>query len=71
MTATSPRIVKCPVCQSDEFIHHDVRASLLYSCRNCSHEWQISPADEPLAADPAVVEPARMPTAGTKRPRTR
>jgi hypothetical protein len=85
MTATIQHIVTCPVCQSDEFIHHDVRASLVYSCRNCSHEWQISPADEPPAGDPAVVEPAtmppagdtavveppRMPPAGAKRPRKR
>jgi len=73
MTATtSAHVVKCPVCESNgEMIHHDLRASLVYSCRNCSHEWQINPADEPLERDPAVAEPARMPSAGTKRPRKR
>jgi len=72
MTARIAHIVKCPVCQSNgEMIHHDVRASLVYSCRNCSHEWQINPADEPLEGDRAVAEPARMPSAGTKRSRKR
>jgi hypothetical protein len=68
MTAKIAHIIRCPVCQSNgEMIHHDVRASLVYSCRNCSHEWQISPADEPLEGDPTVAEPARMPSAGIKR----
>jgi hypothetical protein len=72
MTGTITHIVTCPVCQSTgEMIHHDVRASLVYSCRACSHEWQINAADEPLDGDPAVAEPARMPSAATKRPRKR
>jgi hypothetical protein len=34
-------IVKCPVCDAEgDFLHHDVRSSLLYSCENCRHEWQ-------------------------------
>ena len=62
MTSTIAHIVKCPVCQANgEMIHHDVRASLVYSCRNCSHEWQINPADEPVDGDAAVTEPAGMP----------
>ena len=70
MTATIVHIVRCPVCWSNgEMIHHDIRASLDYSCRNCSHEWQIDPADEPLEGDP-LAEPARTPSARTKRPRT-
>ena len=28
-------------------LHHDVRASLLYSCQRCTHEWQIKPARYP------------------------
>jgi hypothetical protein len=72
MTATIAHTITCPICQSNgEMIHHDVRAPLVYSCRNCSHEWEIKPADEPAEGDPPVVEPARMPSAGTKRPRKR
>ena len=25
-------------------LHHDIRASLLYSYENCMHEWQLDPA---------------------------
>jgi hypothetical protein len=75
MTATITHIVRCPVCLSDgEMIRHDIRAALVYSCLNCSHEWQIDPAHEPLEGeerDPAVAEPAQMPPASTKRPRKR
>jgi len=71
MTATIVHTVKCPICQSNgEMIHHDVRAPLVYSCRNCSHEWEIKPADEPAEGDPTV-ERARVPSAVTKRPRKR
>jgi hypothetical protein len=70
MTATVVHVLRCPVCQSSgEMIHHDVRASLVYSCRYCSHEWQINQADEPLEDDPAVAQPSRMPPAGARRPR--
>jgi hypothetical protein len=80
MAGTIAHIVTCPICQSNgEMIHRDVRASLVYSCRNCSHEWQINPTDEPVEVegdragegDPAVPEPARLPSAGTLRPRKR
>jgi len=27
-------------------LHHDVRASLIYACQQCMHEWQIDPAEE-------------------------
>ena len=33
-------------------LHHDIRASLIYSCENCTHEWQIDRAEEPPQADP-------------------
>ncbi len=60
MTARILHIVRCPVCWSNgDMIHHDIRAPLDYSCRNCSHEWQIDPADEPLEGDPAVAVPPR------------
>ena len=53
MAGTIAHIVKCPICQSNgEIIHRDVRASLVYSCRNCSHEWQIDPTDEPVRRGP-------------------
>jgi hypothetical protein len=68
MTATIVHIVRCPVCWSNgEMIHHDIRAPLDYSCRNCSHEWQIDPADEPLEGTPPAPEPAQTPSPGTKR----
>lgn len=48
MTTTAPAIVRCPLCGLDcEVVHHDIRASLIYSCQACLHEWQIDPADEP------------------------
>ena len=38
-------IVTCPVCGSQgEMLHHDIRASLVYSCKNCLHEWELDPA---------------------------
>ena len=47
--------VRCPVCQSHgAMLHHDMRASLVYSCQQCLHAWQIDPAEEPLQADPTV-----------------
>ena len=45
-------IITCPVCGSHgEMLHHEVRASLVYSCRNCLHEWQLDPAEEPPSPD--------------------
>jgi len=71
MTTTAPPIVKCPVCGSQgSMLHHDIRASLVYSCENCLHEWQIDPADEPPEPAPTAAE--RLPTPfRTKRPRPR
>ena len=41
-------IITCPVCGSHgEMLHHDIRGSLVYSCKNCLHEWQLDPAEEP------------------------
>jgi hypothetical protein len=48
MTTTAPPIVRCPVCGAHgSMLHHDIRGSLVYSCKKCLHEWQIDPADEP------------------------
>ena len=69
MTATDPPIVRCPVCNSyGAMIHHDIRASLLYSCKNCMHEWQIDPAE--AEADPTVAELVGIPSARSEPPRT-
>jgi len=71
MTATAPPLVKCPVCESyGDMLRHDIRAPLVYSCRNCSHEWEIDPAEEPVPAVPTVAEGPRRPSARSKRPRT-
>jgi hypothetical protein len=70
MTATARAIIKCPVCESHgAMLHHDIRASLVYSCQKCMHEWEIDPAEEPPQADPTVAERPRMPSARTRRPR--
>jgi uncharacterized Zn finger protein len=55
-------VVKCPVCEAEgDFLHHDVRSSLLYSCENCLHEWQEDAEPErPADADqPSTPLPAR------------
>ena len=47
--------IECPVCQAHgAMLHHDIRSSLRYFCAQCEHEWEIDPADEPLAADPSI-----------------
>jgi hypothetical protein len=46
MSVTKARIIKCPLCGEGADLHHDIRASLVYSCQNCTHEWQIDPAEE-------------------------
>jgi len=62
MTVSDQPIIRCPVCRSyGAALRHDVRASLVYSCTYCLHEWQIEPWEEPLAAEPPVS--ARPPTA--------
>ena len=48
MTDAARTTIECPVCGSHGTrLHHDIRASLLYSCMECLHEWKIEPADEP------------------------
>ena len=71
MAITAKPNVQCPLCGSQGTrIHHDVRASLLYSCWECSHEWQIEPPEEPLQADPAIAERPRTssPTQRFRKP---
>ena len=69
MTATALSIIMCPVCGSTGvMLHHDIRASLVYSCVKCLHEWQIDPAEEPPQVDPTVAERPRTSSARTKRP---
>ena len=64
MTVIAPPIV-CPVCGSHgQRLHRDIRASLVYTCMACQHEWQIDPTAEP-EEDPAKVE--RLPLASTRR----
>jgi hypothetical protein len=47
--------IECPVCQSHgAALRHDIRASLLYFCQECQHEWQIHPKEEPIEADPTI-----------------
>ena len=70
MTATTPApIIKCPVCESHgAMLHHDIHASLVYSCQKCLREWEIDPAEELPQADPMMAERPRMPSARIKRP---
>lgn len=36
-------LIRCPVCAaSGAMIHHDLRSSLVYSCLNCTHEWEMA-----------------------------
>ena len=58
MTGTSrPIIIRCPVCGSDgPMVHHDIRASLTYSCEKCTHQWLIDLVEEPQQAFPGVAE---------------
>jgi hypothetical protein len=61
----APPVVKCPVCEAHgEILHHDIRASLIYSCRNCSHEWQIDPEEEPEQTESKV--PAERPQTSSR-----
>jgi hypothetical protein len=55
MSAANLPIIRCPVCQSHgATLHHDLRASLMYSCLYCLHAWQIAPAEAPPRADITV-----------------
>ena len=50
-------VITCPVCGSQgEMLHHDIRASLLYSCMNCLHEWQLDPAKAPPPPESRLLE---------------
>jgi len=70
MTVTAPPLIECPICGSQgKVLRHDIRASLVYSCQQCLHEWQIDPAEEPPQADPTVAERPRTPSARSKPPR--
>jgi hypothetical protein len=51
-------------------LHHDIRASLIYSCENCTHEWQIDPAEEPQQADTTVAERPRTPSTSAEKRHT-
>ena len=79
MTTMIP-IITCPVCEaSGSMIHHDIRSSLVYSCLNCTHEWQIDPVVEAGATNPTVEAATTQPrviehprtSSRTKRPRPR
>ena len=72
MTATAAPIVKCPVCKAHgDMLHQDLRAPLVYSCKNCLHEWEIDPAHEPAPSHPAPAERRRTPSARGAPPRKR
>ena len=61
-------LIRCPVCAaSGEMIHHDLRSSLVYSCLNCTHEWQIDPLGA-AGTEPTVFERRRT-SPRTKQPR--
>lgn len=64
MVVTAPPIICCPVCDAHgAILRHDIRASLVYTCQTCMHEWQIDAADEPPQADSMVAESPRTPSA--------
>jgi hypothetical protein len=63
MTTTAPPIIICPVCGAyGSRLHHDIRSSLVYSCLNCTHEWQLDPLIETTADGPTLVERRRTPS---------
>jgi hypothetical protein len=69
MAANVVPMIKCPVCGSHgRMLHHDIRASLLYSCQKCMHEWQIDPLDDPSQMDSAGSERTGTPSR-PKRPK--
>ena len=59
--------VTCPVCGSGADLHHDVRASLIYACQMCMHEWDIDPAEE--TSEPERVVESRRTRSKTNSPR--
>lgn len=64
---TTALLIRCPVCgASGGMIHHDIRSSLIYSCLNCTHEWQIDPVglattESPVSDDPGTSSQAERP----------
>jgi hypothetical protein len=69
MTKTVPPIIVCPLCGSQGWmIHHDIRASLLYSCKNCLREWQLDVAQEPRQPDPSFAERPGTPPPRPRKP---
>ena len=52
-------------------IHHDIRASLFYSCLACLHEWQIDATAEPPQTERFAADLPLTPLARTARPRPR
>jgi uncharacterized Zn finger protein len=68
MTTTASPIITCPVCgASGSMLHHDIRSSLVYSCLNCTHEWQVDPTVATTAhlhSDGAAVHSDADATAG-------
>ena len=55
-TTTTALLITCPVCAaSGAMIHHDIRSSLVYSCLNCMHEWEIDPV-VPATTEPTAFE---------------
>ena len=62
MAITAKPNVQCPLCGSRGTRHPNIRASLLYSCWECSHEWKIDPSQEPLQPNPAVTDRPRTPS---------
>ena len=62
MSGTEFPIIKCPLCGEGADLHHDIRASLVYSCVNCMHEWQIDPAEETPQPLVALPERSRTPS---------
>ena len=65
---TMTLLIRCPVCAaSGAMIHHDLRSSLVYSCLNCTHEWQLDPVAS-AGTEPTVIERRRT-SSRTKNPR--
>lgn len=57
---TMTLLITCPVCAaSGAMIRHDIRSSLVYSCLNCTHEWQIAPAVGAATTESTVNEHPR------------
>jgi hypothetical protein len=70
MTTTATSIVQCPECGSDgEMLHHDPRASLVYACKVCLHEWEMEVVDELVEVVLSAAQPPPKQVARSKRSR--